>query len=182
MLPLLAFAIVQSAAPEPSMVERFMAAFPAEIRPELSEIGRDQAEVEWLIGLNPTRAAELRRIGEGHTACATPLMTRMSDNGLRWVAEQLGDERLARIVGFYESGDAAFLGRLEEAAARGELPNAADQARAEGVFSDYPLREYFETLEASLGRDEPLAAELFACDHARDDAFLALDLRYSDEE
>ena len=182
MSPWLALMIIQAASADLPMVERFMAAFPAEQRPELAAIGNSRAEVEWLIRLNPARAAELRRIGDTHAACATPLLTRMSDNGLRWVAGRLGGERLARIVDYFESGDAAFVVRVEEAAARGELPNAVDQARAERIFAGYPLREYFETLEASIDRDEPLAADLYACDHARDDAFLQLDLRHSDEE
>jgi hypothetical protein len=110
------------------------------------------------------------------------LLTRMSDNGLRWVAGQLGGDRLAQVVSFYESGDAAFIGRLEEAGARGELPDAADQARAERIFAGYPLSEYFETIEASFDREEPLSGELFACDQARDQAFYELDLRYSDED
>ena len=183
MSPLLALAIIQAAPAGLTMVDRFVAAFPADRRPELAAIGNDQAEIEWLIGLNPTRAAELRAIGDTHSACATPLMARMSENGLRWVAGRLGDERLARIVAYYESGDAAFIDRLEAAAARGEMPDAGDQARAEQIFAGYPLREYFEALEATYDeREEPLMADLYACDHARDDAFLQLNLRYSDEE
>ena len=187
MLPLLLAAMIvqaeAAAAPtEPGLVDRFVAAIPEPMRSGSDGRRDDELEARMLIRTNPTRAAEIRQIADTHAACAAPLLARTTENGLRWVAARLGNERLARIVTFYESGDAAFLGELDDRASRGETPTATDQARAERIFAEYPLREYFQTIEESAWRDDPLASELHGCDEARDNALLQLDLHYPDRE
>ncbi len=184
MLPLLlAVMITQTAATaEPTLAPaaRLIAAYPADQRPELSQFRVDEHEASQLIALNPARAAEIRRVAETHVACASPLLTRMSENGLRWVAERLGDAKTARIAIFYESGDAAFLRELADRHRGGEGASPADMARVERIYADYPLDEYYETVEASVGREDPLAPQLFACDQARDEAYQQLGLRFAD--
>jgi hypothetical protein len=186
MLPLLlAVMILQPAAPppaepSPALVDRFIAAIPEAQRLGLDGRSNDEAEARMLITINPARAAEIRRIADTHAACAAPLLARTTENGLRWLALRLGDGPLTRIIQFHESGDALFLGELEERSRGGEAPNATDQARVERIFAEYPLRDYFEAIEASYGREDPLAAELIGCDIARDDALTQLGLRYPD--
>ncbi len=182
MLPLLLAVMIAQTAPTPAVApaDRLIAAFPAEQRRELSQFRVDEHEVSQLIALNPAREAEIRQVAESHVACASPLLTRMSENGLRWVAERLGDAKTLRIAIFYESGDAAFLRELEDRHGRGEGASSADMARFQRIYAAYPLDEYYETVEASVGREDALAPELFACDHARDEAYQQLGLRFAD--
>jgi hypothetical protein len=101
------------------------------------------------------------------------------------VARQLGDEKLGRLIAFYEGEDKARLNALMARTSQGETLPAADEAELERIMSAYPLTEFaeaFNPFNPALWQEEPLA-EITRCENRRDEAFARLGLRLlSDEE
>jgi hypothetical protein len=144
------------AAPSEALVERFIAAIPdrAEFDKPPTEI--DQAELSGLLALNPGKEAQLRSILKANLACTGPAVVAGSHRMLRTVARELGEEKLKRLVSFYEGSDytafKALALRMEGAA----KPSAEDSAAMARLMGAYPLQAFIDR----MGR----APEIIAAD------------------
>jgi hypothetical protein len=145
-----------TAAPTEALVERFIAVIPdrEEFDKPPSEI--DPAELSGLVALNPGKEAQVRKVLKANLACTGPAVVAGSHRMLRTVARALGEEKLKRLVSFYEGPDyAAFkalAGRMEGA----RTPSAEDSAALARLMGTYPLQAFIE----GMGR----APEIIAAD------------------
>src|SRR5262245_39921410 len=120
MLPLLLaglFAVAAEPTPGPAseaVVDRFIAVLPDTQRLARVDRSADAAELERLSQLNPGREADVRRLLEDQAGCAGAARNGEMNRTLRAVARQLGDEKVLRMIRFYEGGDMPIFGRLVE--------------------------------------------------------------------
>ncbi|MGZ8349261.1 MAG: hypothetical protein ACXWU2_04465 [Allosphingosinicella sp.] len=177
---LLAAGAVQSApAPAPSseaLVDQFLRVIPdAELFNRVDRTA-DPTELQRLGQFNPGRTDDIRPVLETYAGCVGPPRNRMTVHVLRTVARGIGDEKLRRLIAFYQSPDAATLNRL---ASRTTTLSAAEQAEIERITSAYPLAEFAAAMRPNNPAfwQQDQVAEILRCDGERDQAFARLGLR-----
>lgn len=179
-------ATAQSATPAgEALIDRFMLVIPGADRIEQADLAPDPVEIERLTGLNPDHGDDVREVLAEFARCSAPARVQLRESGLRMVARQLGDEKLGRLIAFYESEDMARFDALMARTSQGETLSAGDQAELERIMTAYPLTEFaeaFNPFNPALWQEVPLA-EITRCENSRDEAFARLGLRLlSDEE
>jgi hypothetical protein len=134
------------AAPSEAMIERFIAVIPDrdEIDKPPTEI--DAAELAGLVALNPGKEAQLRSILKANLACTGPAIKAGSYRMLRTVARELGEEKLKRLVSFYEGPDYAAFKTLARRMDDSEKPSAEDSAAMAKLMGTYPLQAFIERM------------------------------------
>ncbi|WP_146150922.1 hypothetical protein [Allosphingosinicella deserti] len=153
------------------LVERFLAVLPEADSLHVIERNADPAALARLVALNPGKDNQIRLILEEHSACSSAANNRLSERLLRNVARDLGPAKLQKMIDFYQSSDVAradlLFGRLE----RGETLSDAEQGEADRIIARYPLEDFTRqmgSLQLSALDDRDFAAELAACESARD--------------
>lgn len=130
--------------PSEALVDRFIAAIPDREAMTAADGEIDSGELERLTALNPGKEAQLRGILEANVACTDPAIAAGTLRMMRTIARDLGEEKLKKLVGFYEGPDyAAFQAlalRMESAAA----PSAGDKAAMARFMAAYPLQDFMD--------------------------------------
>lgn len=174
-------------APAPAseaQVDRFLAVLPGHERLEQTDFDVDPAELERLGTLNPNHVDEIRGALDSYADCAGLANARLSTHIMRTVARALGDEKLGRMVAFYEHEDLAVLGPLMDRAGRGDSLSAAEQAEVDRIRTAYPIEDFGREMTSfnPAFLDEPLLSAINACEQARDAAFERIGVVQSAEE
>jgi hypothetical protein len=160
-----------------ALVDRFMTAIPASAQGPADNRGADPIQLELLAEINPGRIEEIRPILEAEAACEGPLRREMNGRMLRGVAAGLGEEKLGRLVRFYEGDDYHLFERLgrEESGTLSE----SERAELERLLTDYPIEEYAQAISASFPAmfDDPAMEPLIRCGLDRARAFERKGLR-----
>ena len=160
-------------------IERFLAALPNADRLEAGEPAADPAELERLGALNPGRIDEIRPVLERFEACTAPISRAGTRRVLRSIARQLGEEKVAQLIAFYEGEDFVRLDALMARTGQGATASAEEQAEMEQIMAAYPLNEFMQALQPSnplFWQDESMA-EIIACHERRDQALERLGVR-----
>lgn len=135
-------------APAPAseaLVERFMAALPEAQRLNRVDRTADRQELDRLGAMNQGRADDIRPILEEFAACASAARNKAIADVLRRAARQLGEEKLGRLIQFYEREDVAA---LREMMAQGTAAlSDAQRAEAARIAATYPVAEFADLLE-----------------------------------
>ncbi|HEX8240552.1 MAG TPA: hypothetical protein VF574_12500 [Allosphingosinicella sp.] len=154
------------AAPSEALIERFIAVLPdrGEIDKAVGEI--DPVELDRLTALNPGKEAELRSILQANLACTGPAATAGSLRMLRTVARNLGDEKVRKLISFYQGPDyAAFAALAARMDGKGK-PAAEDSAALAKLMGAYPLQAFHEQLgraEEIIAADEGFMSDAMKC-------------------
>jgi hypothetical protein len=169
-----------AAPPSEALIDRFIAVIPdrEEFDRPPSEI--DPGELSGLVALNPGKEAQLRSILKANLACTGPAVVAGSHRMLRTVARELGEEKLKRLVSFYEGPDyAAFktLGlRMEGASA----PSVEDKAAMARLMGAYPLQAFIEQMNRAgeiIAADQGFMTAAIKCASEQVDALTAAGLK-----
>jgi hypothetical protein len=180
LLSIAAPAPAAAAAPSAALLDRFMAALPAEKPAEAADIlGKD--EVARLETLNPGRGVDLRRVLADFAACERPIVRAATMRMLRTAATRLGEAKVTQLTLFYERHEEVKFERLATAGEKAGTLGAADQAEFDRMMKDYPLRDWLQALsrlQDEAVRDEAFVAALNRCSQKKKDAMAAAKLRY----
>lgn len=131
-------------APSEALVDRFIAAIPDREALTAAEGEIDAGELERLTALNPGKEAQLRKILESNLACTGPAITAGTMRMLRTLARDLGEEKLKKLVGFYEGPDYAAFSALALRMESGAAPSAGDKAAMAKFMAAYPLQDFMD--------------------------------------
>ncbi|HYG47778.1 MAG TPA: hypothetical protein VD846_07525 [Allosphingosinicella sp.] len=158
------------AAPSEALIDRFLAVLPDRAQIEAVETEIDPGELKALVALNPGKEAQISSILRANLACTGPAVSAGTLRMLRTIARELGEEKLKRLVGFYEGPDyaafAALAARMEGVAA----PSAEDSAAMAKLMGAYPLQAFHQQLSR--------AEEIFAADQG----FMAAAMKCASEQ
>ena len=160
-------------------IERFLAVLPDADRLEAGEPTADPAELESLGALNPGRIEEIRPVLERFEACTAPISRAGTLRIMRSIAGQLGEEKVARLIAFYEGEDFVRLDALMTRTGNGTTASAEEQAEIDRIMGAYPLGEFMQAMQPSnplFWQDESMA-EIIACHEERDQALERLGVR-----
>lgn len=160
-------------------IDRFMAVLPdAETLDD--ERGPDPGEMERLRALNPGREAQVETIMIANAHCRSAIVNRKTEELLRGIARGLGQEKLERMIAFYEGPESARADHLFDRIENGEELSPAEQAEADSILARYPIEEMMDGLDnlhLAIGKDQAFLDGLTACDRERTEAFTQADLR-----
>jgi hypothetical protein len=168
------------AAASEALVQRFIASIPDrdEFEKPPSEI--DPAELGRLVALNPGKEAQVRKVLTANLACTGPAIKAGGYRMLRTVAAELGEEKLKRLISFYEGPDyAAFAALAERMQAKG-APSAEDNAAMAKLMGAYPLQAFMEQMNRApeiIAADEGFMADAVKCVSEQVDALEAAGLK-----
>jgi hypothetical protein len=143
-------------APSEALIDRFIAVIPDRDEFEKPPTEIDPAELSGLVALNPGKEAKVRAVLKANLACTGPAVTAGGHRMLRTVARDLGEEKLKRLVSFYEGPDYAAFKALALRMQGKETPSAEDSAAMARLMGAYPLQAFID----GMGR----APEIFAAD------------------
>lgn len=154
----------QPAASE-ALVERFIAVIPD--RDEFDKPPEiDPTELGGLVALNPGKEAQVRSILEANLACTGPAVVAGSHRMLRTVARELGEEKLKRLVSFYEGPDYAAFKALAARMEGTGTPSAEDSAAMARLMGAYPLQAFLGGMNRApqiIAADEGFMAAAVQC-------------------
>jgi hypothetical protein len=160
--------LAQPAPPAPSdaLVERFLAVLPerAEIDAPAAEV--DPAELSALVALNPGKEGQVRSILEASLPCSSQAISAGTLRMLRTIARDLGEERLKRLVGFYEGPDYAAFAALGTRMESAETPSREDRAAMAKLMETYPLQAYLDRMNRAqeiIAADEGFMTAAMKC-------------------
>lgn len=153
-------------APSAALVERFIAGLPdrAEIDAGSAEV--DPAELSALTALNPGKEAQVRSILEANLACSNEAISAGTLRMLRIVARDLGEDKLTRLIGFYEGPDYAAFETLGLRMAGTATPSPEDRAAMAKLMEAYPLQAWLDRLNGAqeiIAADEGFMTAAMAC-------------------
>ncbi|HYW14705.1 MAG TPA: hypothetical protein VE891_00935 [Allosphingosinicella sp.] len=169
-----------SAAPAEALIDRFIAVLPD--REEIDKAGGeiDPIELARLATLNPGKEAQVRKVLQANLACTGPAASSASLRMLRTVARNLGDDRLRKLIGFYEGPDYAAFGALARRMAGKAIPSAADGAAMAKLMGAYPLQAFQEQMgraEEIMTADAPFMEAAWNCAAEQEKALEAAGLK-----
>ena len=163
-----------------ALVERFMAVIPDSNALRNPQWDIDPAQVTRLTELNPDRAVDIEAVRETYRRCTSPTAAAVTLRLFRDTAGGLGDEKLGRLIAFYQSEDFTKLRGISERGEAGETLSEAGMAEAERITSAYPVRDYMESLsraQMALFQDEALVGTILRCEEEMRSALASRGLR-----
>lgn len=144
------------AAPSEALIDRFIAVIPDKEEFDKPTTEIDKSELSALVELNPGKEAQVRKVLQSNLACTNPAIKAGGYRMLRTVARELGEEKLKKLVSFYEGPDyAAFKALADRMEGKG-TPSAEDSAALAKLMGTYPLQAFIDR----MGR----APEIIAAD------------------
>lgn len=174
-------AVSQVVAPaSEALVDRFLAVIPDAHVLQNPQWDLDTEQVERLTELNPERGEDIEAVREGYRRCTAPTAATVTLRLFRETARGLGEEKLGRLIAFYQSRDYAILGEIAGRNEGGETLSAADTAEAARITSAYPLTDYLESLsqsQSALFEDQELLDTLVRCEEELQTALASRSLR-----
>jgi hypothetical protein len=152
--------------PDDAAIERFM-----KVLPDAETLDDEQApdpdELARLRAINPGREAQVEAIMTTHSRCQSTLVNAKTAEMLRGIARDLGQEKVERLIAFYEGPDSPrvdyLFGRIEN----GEELSSAEQAEVDGLLARYPIEEMLDALDAlklKIAKDRVFLDQLAACE------------------
>lgn len=169
-----------AAAPSEALVERFLAVLPDRAAIEAVDSEVDPAELSALAALNPGKEARVRAILEANLACSGEAISAGTLRMLRSAARDLGEERLTRLVGFYEGPDYAAFEALGLRMAGPAAPAAEDRAAMAKLLEAYPLQAWLDRLNQAqeiIAADPGFLTAAMKCAEQQMDALEAAGLK-----
>ncbi len=154
-----------------AVIDRFMAAIPD------PGSDPDPQELTYFTSLNPDRAAAVAPILQSFSNCRAAY----GRQAVRRVAGALGEERLTRLIAFYEGEDFRTFDRLVSRPE--EELSTEEQAERGRIISAYPIEDFIAAMQPSnpaFSIDEAMEM-LDQCERERDEAFQRQGLRVSPE-
>ena len=163
-----------------ALIDRFMAVIPDSNELRNPQWDLDPAQVTRLTELNPDRDADIEAVRHAYRGCTSPTAAAVTLRLFRDTAGGLGDEKLGRLIAFYQSEDFTALRAISERGEAGETLSEADMAEAERITSYYPVREYMESLaraQMALFQDQALVGTILRCEEEMRSAIASRGLR-----
>ena len=162
-----------AAGPSEALIDRFIAVIPdrAEFEKPPTEI--DSGELGALVALNPGKEAQVRSVLKANLACTGPAIKAGSLRMLRTVAHELGEEKLKRLVGFYEGPDYAAFKTLAARMSGQATPSAEDSAAMAKLMGAYPLQAFIDGMGRApeiIAADEGFMTDAMKCASQQMDA------------
>ncbi|HEX8511582.1 MAG TPA: hypothetical protein VF688_00590 [Allosphingosinicella sp.] len=168
------------AGPSEALVERFIAVIPD--REEFDKLPTeiDPAELKQLVALNPGKEAQVRSVLKANLACTGPAVVAGSHRMLRTVARELGEEKLKKLVSFYQGPDYAAFKALASRMEGAAKPSAEDNAAMAKLMGAYPLQAFIDRLDRApeiLAADEGFMTDATKCASEQMEALEAAGLK-----
>jgi hypothetical protein len=142
----------------------------------------DAAEMVRIGALNPGREDAVRAILADHERCVAPGVQAATRRGLRAVAQNLGSEKLRRLIAFYRSDDFRTMLAIDDRREKGQPVSAGEDRLFEQILTSNPVAiEFVQAIQDSgpaIAQDEALLAEASRCAVALKAAFERAKLRY----
>lgn len=132
------------AAPSEALIDRFLAVIPDRAEIDAVETEIDAGELKALAALNPGKEAQVRAILQANLACTGPAITAGTLRMLRTVARDLGQDKLQRLVSFYEGPDYAAFKALGARMEGGSASSPEDKAAMAKLMAAYPLQAFID--------------------------------------
>ena len=152
-----------------ALIERFISVLPGADRFDRVDRIPDPDELARLTGLNPGRDAEIRAMLEDHAGCVGAARNAQTKAMLGGVARHLGEEKVGRMIRFYERDEWRVLERLSNI---GEANlTAAERAELARLRADYPLDDFRRAMNPFTTIDRP--DELFAAERGCGESLMA---------
>jgi hypothetical protein len=168
------------AAPSEALIERFIAVIPDRDEFDKPPTEIDPAELSGLVALNPGKEAQVRKVLKANLACTGPAIKAGGHRMLRTVARELGEEKLKRLVGFYEGPDYAVFKALAERMEGKGKPSAEDSAAMARLMGTYPLQAFMEGMNRApeiIAADQGFMTDAMKCASEQMDALEAAGLK-----
>lgn len=167
------------AAPSEALIDRFIAVLP-DWKQSTAESEIDAGELSRLVALNPGKGAKLRSILKANLACTAPAITAGTTRMLRAVARDLGEDRLQRLIGFYEGPDYAAFEALGTRMNGKTDPSAEDKATLTKLMATYPLQAFLDQMNRApeiIAADEGFMTAAMKCASEQMESLEAAGLR-----
>lgn len=153
-------------APSEALVDRFIAVIPDRDQIDSVSTEIDAGELAALVALNPGKEAQIRPILQANLACTGPAISAGSLRMLRTVARNLGEEKLKRLIAFYEGPDYAAFAALAARMEGKDKPSAEDSAAMAKMMGAYPLQAFHAQLNSApeiIGADQGFMEAAMRC-------------------
>lgn len=180
LLALLPQPVLAQAAPSDALIERFLAVLPDRAEIDAVDIEVDAGELSALTALNPGREAQVRSILEANLACSGKAVSAGSLRMLRTIARDLGEDRLTRLIRFYEGPDFAVFAALGTRMAGDPNPSPEDKAAMAKLMEAYPLQAWLDRMNGAqeiFMADEAFVTEAMKCAEEQMNALEAAGLK-----
>jgi hypothetical protein len=154
------------AAPGEALIDRFIAAIPDRDQIDAVATEIDPGELAALAALNPGKEAQIRSILQANLACTGPAIAAGSLRMLRTIARNLGEEKLKRLIAFYEGPDYAAFAALAARMEGKDKPSAEDSAAMAKMMGAYPLQAFHAQLNGAadiIGADQGFMKDAMRC-------------------
>jgi hypothetical protein len=154
------------AAPSEALIDRFMAVLPDRDVLNAVDTEIDAEELSKLVALNPGKEAQVRTVLQANLACNGPAIRAGTVRMLRAVARNLGQDKLQKLVSFYEGPGYPAFNALAARMQGQDKPSAADEAAMAKLMGAYPLQAYHDGLgqaEAIIAADQGFMTAAMKC-------------------
>jgi len=163
-----------------ALVDRFIAVIPDAHQVENAQWDIDAEQLTRLTELNPERSGDIEAVSQAYRDCTSPIARAVTMRLLRDAARGLGEEKLERLVAFYQSTDFTTFKAISERGEAGAEVSDADMAEVLRITSDYPVMDFVESTsraQAALFQDEALVGTILRCEEEMRSALASRDLR-----
>ena len=159
-----------------ALIDRFMAVIPDAQRLNRVDRTPNPEELAHLTRLNPGRDGDIGPVLAEHKACESIASNAATESLLRGIARRLDEDKLGRLIQFYEGDDLRNFEALMSRSNGGATPSDADRAELERIMAAYPLMEYHEGFQSAyftLFEDPTYITALDRCSEAKRAALCA---------